>query len=70
MFGSRARGDARQGSDWDLLVEFSRKPTFDDYMNLKDHLEARLGAEVDVVSRAACKPRFIAAISAELLDVA
>ena len=70
VFGSRARQDARPGSDWDLLVEFSRPPGLADYMNLKFWLEEQLGGTVDLVSRSACKPRFIAAIQGELLDVA
>ena len=39
-------------------------------MGLKEHLEKVLGGRVDVVSRAACKARFLAAIETELLDVA
>lgn len=70
LFGSRARQAARPGSDWDLLVEFSQPPGLADYMNLKFWLEEQLGGTVDLVSRSACKPRFIAAIQDELLDVA
>lgn len=70
LFGSRARADARPGSDWDLLVDFKRPPGLEDYMNLKFWLEARLGGPVDLVSLKACQPRFIAAIQGELLDVA
>jgi predicted nucleotidyltransferase len=70
LFGSRARADARPASDWDLLVEFNQAPGLEDYMNLKFWLEEKLGGSVDLVSRNACKPRFIAAIQDELLDVA
>lgn len=69
LFGSRARGVARPGSDWDLLVEFNQPPGLEDYMNLKFWLEEKLGGSVDLVSRNACKTRFIAAIQDELLDV-
>lgn len=70
LFGSRARQDARPGSDWDLLIEFNQPPGLADYMNLKFWLEEQLGGTVDLVSRSACKPRFIAAIQDELIDVA
>ncbi|MDD3179526.1 MAG: nucleotidyltransferase family protein [Opitutaceae bacterium] len=70
LFGSRARQEARPGSDWDLLVEFNQPPGLEDYMNMKFWLEEQLGGTVDLVSRSACKPRFIAAIQDELLDVA
>lgn len=70
IFGSRARGGGGAHSDWDLLVEFERTPTFDDYMGLKLMLEDELGAPVDVLSRRACPPRFLQAIEADLIDVA
>ena len=32
LYGSRARGDAHEGSDWDLLILLDKaKLTFDDY---------------------------------------
>ena len=70
LFGSRARGDAPDSSDWDLLVEFGRPPSFDDYMGLKIRLEDGLGATVDILVRSACKPRFLRAIQGELQNVA
>lgn len=70
LFGSRARGDEHDDSDWDVLVEFAGTPSFDDFMGLKLFLEDRLGRPVDVLSRSACKPRFLAAIKNELRHVA
>jgi len=70
LFGSRARGEVKPDSDWDVLVDFTRTPNFDDYMNLKLFLEEKLGTQVDVLSRNACKPRFLHAIQADLKDVA
>ena len=70
MFGSRARGEAQPGSDWDFLVEFSSPPDFDRFMGLKLLLEDRLGSKVDLLSLSACKPRFLAAIQSELKRVA
>jgi predicted nucleotidyltransferase len=70
LFGSRARGEGDHSSDWDFLVQFASPPDFNTFMGLKEHLEKVLGGRVDVVSRAACKARFLAAIEADLLDVA
>jgi uncharacterized protein len=70
LFGSRARGEVPEGTDWDLLVEFGRPPSFDDYMGLKIRLEDLLGATVDILVRSACKPRFLTAIQGELRNVA
>ena len=70
VFGSRARGEATPGSDWDLLVEFATPPDFNRFMGLKLLLEDRLGAKVDLLSLTACKPRFLKAIEPELRRVA
>ena len=55
VFGSRLRGDSRDDSDLDVLVEFSH-PTFRNYMGLKRFLELLIGVPVDLVSAAALKP--------------
>jgi len=55
VFGSRLRGEARGGSDLDVLVEFAH-PTFRNYMGLKRFLEHLIGVPVDLVSVAALKP--------------
>ena len=39
LFGSMARGDDREGSDVDVLVEFEGKATFDNFMGFKLDLE-------------------------------
>ena len=70
LFGSRARGETSVRSDWDILVEFAIPPGFENFMNLKLRLEEKLGARVDLLSRAACQPRFLHAIQGELKDVA
>ncbi|MCX6934525.1 MAG: nucleotidyltransferase family protein [Verrucomicrobia bacterium] len=70
LFGSRARGATPAMSDWDILVEFVAPPGFDNFMNLKLVLEEKLGARVDLLSRSACKPRFLQAIQEDLRDVA
>jgi predicted nucleotidyltransferase len=56
LFGSVARDEAAPGSDVDLLVEFEAPPEFDGYMDLKYHLEERLGYRVDLVMKGALKP--------------
>ena len=56
LFGSCLRGDATDGSDMDLLVEF-REKTFENYMGLKFFFEDRLGRRVDLVTRSSIKPR-------------
>ena len=69
LFGRRARGEADAGSDWDFLVEFASKPGFANFMGLKCALEDALEAKVDLLSRSAVKPSFLARIEKELVDV-
>ena len=70
VFGSVARGDAKEASDVDLIVDFEGPPTFDGYMALKLYLEDSLGLSVDLVTRAAIKPRLKARIESESRRVA
>jgi len=56
LFGSYARGEQKQGSDLDFVVEFERK-SFDAYMDLKDYLENLFGRRVDLVISDTIKPR-------------
>ena len=55
VFGSYARGEEREGSDVDILVEFD-KPTFDNFMDLSIYLENLLGREVDLVTPNSLSP--------------
>ena len=49
IFGSYARGEEKETSDVDVLVEFE-KPTFRNFMGLVFFLEELLGREVDLVT--------------------
>jgi uncharacterized protein len=70
IFGSVARGEATGASDLDVLVDFTGPATFDGFMGLKLFLEDSLGVKVDLVTRAALKPRLRARIEAEARRVA
>lgn len=50
LFGSRARGDAREDSDWDFAILLSR-PFRDPYdlVRLQERLEEALGGRVDLL---------------------
>jgi hypothetical protein len=57
LFGSVARGDARDASDVDLLVDFTAPVTLFEFLRLQRHLESVLGRKVDLVTRDALKPQ-------------
>ncbi|MGB8217279.1 MAG: nucleotidyltransferase family protein [Candidatus Methanoperedens sp.] len=51
IFGSVARGEAKEKSDVDVLVEFeSTKKSFDNFMELCFFLEDLFGKKVDLIT--------------------
>lgn len=56
VFGSVARGEARQDSDIDLLVDAPTGTSIKDMVALQELIEAILGRHVDVVSFGGLKP--------------
>jgi predicted nucleotidyltransferase len=56
VFGSVAKGEARAGSDVDLLVEMEPGRSLLDMIAIKQDLEDLLARRVDVVTEAAVSP--------------
>jgi predicted nucleotidyltransferase len=58
LFGSRARGEQRVGSDTDILIEFDpmARITVFDYAGLKRYIADLFEGPVDVVNRDGLKP--------------
>jgi len=56
LFGSVARGEAKPGSDVDVLVEMEPGRSLLDIIAIKQDLEDLLGRKVDVVTEAAVSP--------------
>ena len=67
VFGSCARGEAGEGSDVDILVEFERPIGFFKFLDLEERLGEWLGARVDLVTRASLKPRIGERILSEVV---
>jgi predicted nucleotidyltransferase len=59
LFGSRARGDAIEGSDVDVGILFRQAVALRDVVLLEDALQQRLGLPVDLVD-AGCANAFLA----------
>lgn len=55
LFGSVARGEAREESDVDLLVDFCQPVGLFEFVDLKNYLEELLGCTVDLVTRDSLK---------------
>jgi predicted nucleotidyltransferase len=58
LFGSVARGEEREDSDIDLLVEFDPGRSLLDHAGLVLALEALLGRPVEVASERGLKPKY------------
>jgi len=69
IFGSLARGDACEGSDLDLLVEFKVQKGLFDFIGLQMELESALGRKVDLVTYRSISPDFQEAIMNEQITI-
>ena len=68
IFGSYVRGEQKESSDIDILVEFEKgKKNFDNFMNLVFFLEKILGKKVDLVTREGISPFIRPYIEREIL---
>ncbi len=68
VFGSVARGEARPGSDLDILVDVD--PVIGlGFVTLAERLENELGRKVDLVSRRSLKSSLWKCIEPELVHV-
>lgn len=57
IFGSYVRGEQKNRSDADILVEFDEPIGFFKFLELEEYLEELLDIKVDLVSKKALKPR-------------
>ncbi|RUM33498.1 MAG: nucleotidyltransferase [Archaeoglobus sp.] len=56
IFGSYARGEQREASDIDLIVDFEEIPTFIELMKIQEELEKLLGVKVDLLTEESISP--------------
>ena len=69
IFGSYLRGEERQDSDLDVLVEFDRITDLLEFVALQRELGLLLGVDVDLVMKSALKRRIGERILAEVVQV-
>lgn len=56
IFGSYARGEQKDTSDIDILVDFSETPDLLKFIELERTLEQLLGCKVDLVRKSSVRP--------------
>jgi len=69
IFGSYLRGEQRETSDVDMLVEFERPIGLIEFVRLKNYLSDLLGIHVDLVMKKALKPGIGRRILSEVVYV-
>ena len=69
VLGSYMRGEEREDSDLDILVEFACVPSLFEFLALKLELSNLLGVNVDLVMKRALKPRIGERILQEVVQV-
>ncbi len=65
IFGSYVRGEAREDSDLDILVEIEDDISLLDFASIKVELEEKLGIYIDLVEYKTLKPRLRESILSE-----
>lgn len=71
VFGSYIRGEEKEGSDLDILVEFEESASLSllDFVRLENYLGELLGVKVDLVEKSALKPRIGKHILEEVVNI-
>ena len=69
LFGSCVRGELREDSDIDILVELASDLSLLDFIKIKLDLEDTLGRRIDLVEYSTIKPRLKERILKEQLAI-
>ncbi len=69
IFGSFARGEEREESDIDLLVEFASKKSLLDVIRIERELTESLNRKVEIVTEKAISPYMISSIKNEMVTI-
>ena len=69
IFGSYVRGEEKEDSDLDILVEFARSTDLFEFAALEIYLSELLEAKVDLVMKSALKRRIGKRIMREVVEV-
>ena len=70
LFGSLARGTAREDSDIDILVGFDQPPTPAAFFGVQFYLEDLLGRPVDLVTETALRPQLRPYVERDAIAIA
>jgi len=71
LFGSVARGEDRENSDIDLMIEFENNKfnTFDNYFDFKYELEDKFHKKLDLATKRMIRERIKRYVEKDLINV-
>jgi len=69
IFGSYVRGEQKETSDVDILVEFDKPVDFFEFLELEEYLEEILNVKVDLVLKRSLKPGIARSVLKEVVYV-
>ncbi len=69
VFGSHLRGEQKDKSDLDILVEFEKSMGLFKFVELENYLSEKIGVKVDLVMKSALKPRIGKRILGEVVNI-
>jgi len=69
LFGSFVRGEEKEGSDVDILVDFAEQADLFDYVGLGLFLEEKLNRQIDVVPQSSLRKEIKANVLQELVPI-
>ena len=56
IFGSYVKGEQKESSDIDIIVDFEIPPTLIEFMRIQEELEGILGIKVDLLTEESISP--------------
>ena len=69
IFGSFVRGEQKDTSDLDLLIDFEEPIGLIRYVGLQNYLSDKIGERVDLITKSGIKPRIRGNILKEVIYV-
>jgi uncharacterized protein len=69
IFGSYARGEERESSDLDLLIEYDHAPTLVMLIDLRNYLTNLVQIPVDLVTKPGLKQRIKERVLTEMIEI-
>jgi predicted nucleotidyltransferase len=68
IFGSYTKGEQKETSDIDIIVDFEEYPTLIEFIRIQEELENLLGVKVDLLTEESISP-FVKPFIKEIIEI-